>query len=139
MRPLVPAVFRLQTRLQTRLLALLVVAVAVALGTVAIVARASATMEFERYLQDSRQDMQIVARKTAASTGDRLLVPGTQGKVLIDSSGELVGQTLTSEQASQLGVAIPPPPIAGTFSAASFDVMFVRRQQSTSTIPTDGD
>jgi signal transduction histidine kinase len=129
MRHLVPALFRLQTRL----LALLVLVVAVALGTVAIVARASATAEFERYVEDSRQDMQLVAQKIAATTGDRLLVTSTQGRVILDSSGELVGQTLSAEQARQLGVVLPPKAsVVGMPQAASYDVVFISRSSSSS-------
>jgi signal transduction histidine kinase len=123
MRHLLPALHRLQYRL----LALLVVVVAVALGTVALVARASTTSEFARYVEDNRHDMQVVAQQIAASTGDRLLVTGTQGQVILDSSGELVGQNLTPDQAVQLGLVVPPVPPA--FSR-SVDVMFVQRGTS---------
>jgi signal transduction histidine kinase len=119
-------------RLQYRLLALLVVVVAVALGTVALVARASTTSEFARYVEDNRHDMQVVAQQIAASTGDRLLVTGTQGQVILDSSGELVGQNLTPDQAVQLGLVLPTAPPA--LSAASVDVMFVRH---TAGVPVD--
>jgi signal transduction histidine kinase len=128
MRHLLPALHRLQYRL----LALLVVVVAVALGTVALVARASTTSEFARYVEDNRHDMQAVAQQIAASTGDRLLVTGTQGRVILDSSGELIGQSLTPDQAVRLGLA--PPPAQPALSASSVDVMFVRH---TSGVPGD--
>src|SRR5215207_9016585 len=95
-------------RLQTRLLALLVLVVAVALGTVALVARASTTAEFVRYVADNRHDMQAVAEQIAATTGDRLLVTSTHGRVILDSSGELVGQNLSPNQALQFGLVSEP-------------------------------
>src|SRR5712691_1953046 len=128
MRHLLPALHRLQYRL----LALLVVVVAVALGTVALVARASTTSEFARYVEDNRHDMQAVAQQIAATTGDRLLVTGTQGRVILDSSGELVGQNLTPDQAVRLGLVLPPGPPA--LSGSSVDVMFVQR---TAGVPAD--
>src|SRR5215207_1773182 len=100
MRHLVAALFRLQSRL----LALLVLVVTVALGTVALVARASTTAEFQRYVEHNRRDMQSVAQQIAASTGERLLVRSLDGRVIIDSSGELVGQRLTTDAAEHLGV-----------------------------------
>jgi hypothetical protein len=120
-----PALFSF--KLQSRLLALLVLVVAVALGTVALVARVSTTAEFERYVKDNRQDMQSVAQQIAASTGERLLVTSTVGRVIIDSSGELVGQNLTSEQVNQLGLVLPWPPAGAARPHATTDVVYVRR------------
>src|SRR6266536_3198765 len=110
--------------LQVRLLAVLVLAVGIALGTVAVVARASTTAEFTRYVEGNRVEMQAVAREIAASVGDRLLVTNQQGRVIIDSSEELVGRTLTPDQVQKLGPlhAQAPPP-----SRADLDVLFVRR------------
>jgi signal transduction histidine kinase len=110
--------------LQLRLLLVLVVAVAIALGTVAVVARASTTAEFTRYVEGNRVEMQAVAREIAATVGDRLLVTNQQGRVIIDSSEELVGHTLTPDQAQKLGPLLapaPPPP------GSAVDVLFVRR------------
>src|SRR5262245_37207976 len=98
--------------LQVRILALIVAVVAVALGTVAVVARASTTNEFTRYVDQSRQEMQVVAREVAATTGERLVVTTTQGRVIMDSSGELVGSTLSTDEARQLGLVVPPMPPA---------------------------
>src|SRR5258708_9988425 len=69
--------------------------------------------------------MQAVAQQIAATTGDRLLVTGTQGRVILDSSGELVGQNLTPDQAVRLGLVLPPGPPA--LGGSSVDVMFVQR------------
>src|SRR2546421_194113 len=120
---LVPALFH---RLQSRLLVLLVLVVAVALGTVALVARASTTAEFARYVEDNRQDMQSVAQQIAETTGDRLLITTTQGRVIVDSSGELLGQSLTPDQASGLGLVAPAPPPGALRAGSSVDVVFVR-------------
>src|SRR5215470_840304 len=98
--------------LQARLLGLLVLVVAVALATVAVVASASTTNEFTRYVDENRQDMQFVAQQIAATTGDRLVVTSTQGRVILDSSGELVGETLSPDRATELGLSIPPPSVA---------------------------
>jgi signal transduction histidine kinase len=76
--------------------------------------------------------MQAVAQQIAATTGDRLLVTGTQGRVILDSSGELVGQNLTPDQAVRLGLVLPPGP--PTLSGSSVDVMFVQR---TAGVPAD--
>jgi methyl-accepting chemotaxis protein len=115
--------------LQARLLALLLLVVGVALATVALVARASTTNEFMRYVDDNRQDMQFVARQIAASTGERLVVTSTGGRVILDSSGELVGETLTLDRALQLGLMVPPdvviPPVPA--KQAGVDVLFERR------------
>ena len=110
--------------LQLRLLLVLVVAVAIALGTVAVVARASTTAEFTRYVEGSRVEMQAVAREIAATVGDRLLVTNQQGRVIIDSSEELLGRTLTPDQVQKLGPLLSPAPPA---PGSAVDVLFVRR------------
>jgi signal transduction histidine kinase len=120
-------------RLQSRLLLLLVLAVGVALGTVALVARASTTAEFARYVEDNRQDMQSVAQQIAATTGERLLITTTQGRVIVDSSGELLGQSLTPQEAVRLGLAPPAP------AGSSVDVLFVRNVTSTTMAPPPAD
>src|SRR5215472_5817839 len=109
--------------LQLRLLVVLVVTVAVALGTVALVARASTTAEFTRYVQANRLEMQAVAGQIAATTGERLLVTGPQGRVLLDSSGELVGQQVSPDEIAALGV----PPRKAPPLGEGVDVLFVRR------------
>jgi signal transduction histidine kinase len=133
---LVPALFH---RLQSRLLVLLVLVVAVALGTVALVARASTTAEFARYVEDNRQDMQSVAQQIAETTGDRLLITTTQGRVIVDSSGELLGQSLTPDQASGLGLVAPAPPPGALRAGSSVDVVFVRDVTSASLPPPPAD
>ena len=127
-RPLVASSLRpLASSLQLRLLATLVVAVAAALGTVALVADLSTAVEFERYVEHNRADMQAVAEQIAARTGDRLLVANTQGQVILDSSSELLGQTVSPERAEALRVSS-----AG--SRSSVDVLFIRRPAP----PVDG-
>jgi signal transduction histidine kinase len=125
--------------LQARLLALLVLVVAVALATVAFVARASTTNEFTRYVAENRQDMQFVAQQIAASTGERLVVTSTGGRVILDSSGELFGETLTPDRALQLGLMVSPdmpgPPLAAKQAGA--DVLFDRRSKTASGTPAD--
>src|SRR5689334_5427560 len=96
------------TSLRARMLALMVLVVAVALATVAFGARASTTNEFTRYVHASRQDMQYVVQEVAASTGERMVVTDTQGVVVLDSSNELVGETLTTDKAIALGMPLPP-------------------------------
>ena len=113
--------------LQVRLLGVLALTVIVALATVALVARASTTSEFERYVASNRQEMQDIAKQIAASTGDRMLVTSAQGRVLVDSSGELVGRTVTSDEIERLGPMIPPA-VAGQH----VDVVFLRRSVSPS-------
>src|SRR5439155_25418836 len=93
--------------LQVRLLASLVLGVGVALGTVAVVAHWSTLLEFERYVTHNRAQMEVVAQQIAASTGDRLVVADPEGRVILDSSGELLGQT----------VSVPPPGLAGAAGA----------------------
>jgi signal transduction histidine kinase len=121
--------------LQARLLAVLVLVVGVALATVAIVARASTTNEFTRYVDDNRQDMQFVAQQIAASTGERLVVTSTGGRVILDSSGELLGETLTPDRATQLGLMVPPDVPAA--KQVGVDVLFVRRSTSPAGMPAD--
>jgi signal transduction histidine kinase len=128
-------VLRILVRLQSRLLALLVLVVGVALGTVAVVARASTTAEFERYVQDNRQDMQVITQKIAATTGDRFVVTTTGGRVIVDSAGELFGQSLTPDQATDLGIVPIPPDRTTTPSVQPMadarpigDVLFVGRK-----------
>src|SRR6266511_897909 len=116
--------------LQVRLLGVLALTVFVALATVALVARASTTTEFERYVAGNRQEMQDIAKQIAAGTGDRLLVTSAQGRVLVDSSGELLGRTVTSDEIEQLGPMMPPA-VAGQHA----DVVFVRRSVSVSGPP----
>lgn len=116
--------------LQVRLLGVLALTVFVALATVALVARASTTTEFERYVAGNRQEMQDIAKQIAAGTGDRLLVTSAQGRVLVDSSGELLGRTVTSDEIEQLGPMMPPA-VAGQHA----DVVFVRRSVSASGPP----
>src|SRR5438105_2603622 len=89
--------------LHARVLALMVLVVGLALATVAVAARASTTTEFTRYVDASRQDMQYVAQQVAASTGERMVVTDTKGTVVLDSSNELVGETLTPDKAVALG------------------------------------
>src|SRR5262245_53279760 len=110
--------------LQLRLLLVLVVAVTIALGTVAVVARASTAAEFTRYVEGNRVEMQAVAREIAATVGHRLLVTNQQGRVIIDSSGELVGRTLTPDQVQKLGPLMAPGPLP---PGRAVDVLFVRR------------
>src|SRR5207248_11122240 len=115
--------------LQLRLLVVLVITVTVALGTVALVARASTTAEFTQYVATNRQEMQAVAGQIAATTGERLLVTGPQGRVILDSSGELVGQQVSPDKLAELGAGdvpriTPPAPLRGQ---SSVDVLFVRR------------
>jgi signal transduction histidine kinase len=109
--------------LQVRLLVVLVLAVGIALGTVAVVARASTAAEFTRYVESSQLEMQAVAREIAASTGDRLVVTSAQGRVILDSSGELVGQAATPELLKKLEPALLPPPVK---MESGVDVLFVR-------------
>ena len=113
--------------------------VAFALATVAVVARASTTNEFTRYVDENRQDMQFVAQQIAASTGERLVVTSVGGRVILDSSGELIGEMLTPDRATQLGLMAPPdvpaPPLPA--KQAGPDVLFVRR--STAAAGTPGD
>jgi signal transduction histidine kinase len=108
--------------LQVRLLGVLALTVAAALATVALVARASTTTEFERYVASNRAEMQDIAKKIAASTGDRLLVTSQQGRVMIDSSGELVGRTMSPDEIEKLGPVVSPP-----IATSGADVVFVRR------------
>jgi signal transduction histidine kinase len=77
-----------------RLLAILVVSLGAALATVAVMIRWSTTVEFDRYVQQNRDEMQHVAQTVAADTGSRLVVANPDGRVFIDSSRELLGQTL---------------------------------------------
>src|SRR5688572_30503432 len=88
--------------LQFRLLSVLVIAVVAALGTVALVARASTAAEFVRYVEGNREEMKAVAQHVAATTGDRLLVTNTQGRVIIDSSDQLIGEKMTTESINAL-------------------------------------
>jgi signal transduction histidine kinase len=126
--------------LQVRLLAALVGVVVVALGTVALVARTSTTSEFLRYVAGNREDMQAVAKQIAATTGDRLLVTTTQGRVMLDSADELTGQRLGPADAAAPGPgpAWQVPLDQATFTAAipppNVDVLFVREANS----PADG-
>jgi signal transduction histidine kinase len=108
--------------LQVRLLGVLVLTVVIALATVALVARASTTTEFERYVQANQLQMQDVANQIAASTGDRLVVTSAQGRVILDSSGELAGRMVTPDVVAQLEPLPVPAPGA--------DVLFVRRTAS---------
>jgi two-component system sensor histidine kinase BaeS len=124
--------------LQFRLLAVLVLTVAVALTTVALVARASTTAEFEWYVATSREEMQDVARQIAASTGDRLVVTNAQGRVILDSSDELMGQMVGPDELTAFGPqAIPIPPRRATVVRDSMDVLFVRRSSSSAVLPPD--
>ena len=86
--------------LQFRLLTVLVIAVGAALGTVALVARASTAAEFVRYVADNRQEMHAVAEQIAATTGDRLLVTNPQGRVILDSSDQLFGEVVSPVSSS---------------------------------------
>jgi len=108
--------------LQVRLLGVLALTVVAALATVALVARASTTSEFERYVAGNRAEMQDIAKKIAASTGDRLVVTSQQGRVIIDSSGELVGRTMSPDEIDRLGPIVSPP-----ITTNGTDVVFVRR------------
>jgi signal transduction histidine kinase len=116
------AIRALARSLQVRLLGVLVLTVVIALATVALVARASTTTEFERYVQANQLQMQDIAKQIAASTGDRLLVTSAQGRVIVDSSGELGGRMVTPDVVAQLE-PLPPP-------AERADVLFVRRTAS---------
>jgi signal transduction histidine kinase len=109
----------------------MVLVVAVALATVALGARASTTNEFTRYVDASRQDMQYVVQEVAASTGERMVVTDTQGVVVLDSSNELLGQTLTPDKAMALGMALPPTTVPGPGGTrqSAMDVLFVRRSE----------
>ena len=86
--------------LQFRLLTVLVIAVVAALGTAALVARASTAAEFVRYVADNRQEMHAVAEQIAATTGDRLLVTNPQGRVILDSSDQLFGEVVSPVSSS---------------------------------------
>jgi signal transduction histidine kinase len=82
---------------------------------VALVARASTAAEFVRYVQGNREEMHAVAERIAATTGDRLLVTNTNGRVILDSSDQLFGQKVHP-------------------MSATVDVIFVARSQE----PADG-
>jgi len=131
MRRLLPLLHSLQFRLLT----VLVVAVVAALGTVALVARATTAAEFVRYVEDNREEMQAVAHQIAASTGERLLVTNTQGRVILDSSDQLFGEQVGPERVKELGVVAiktPPMPIDEVklrMPEASVDVLFIRRAE----------
>jgi signal transduction histidine kinase len=101
------------------------VSIAAALGTVAVVARSSTAAEFTRYVDGSRKEMQAVAEEIASSMGDRLVVTSPQGRVILDSSGELLGQTLTPDAIRKLDPAVAPP--VPSRVQAGVDVLFVRR------------
>src|SRR5437763_2399289 len=101
--------------LQVRLVAILVLGVGVALGTVAVVAHWSTLLEFQRYVTHNRAQMEVVAQQIAASTGDRLVVADPKGQVILDSSGELLGQT----------VSVPPPGLASAAAGAP-TAIFIR-------------
>src|SRR5215207_9238635 len=124
--------------LQFRLLAVLVVAVVAALGTVAVVARASTAAEFARYVEDNREEMQAVAERIAATTGDRLVATNTQGRVILDSSDQLLGErvhpvsstvdVIFIQRSTEIGDSVaakklftetlpdPPKPVMGKFA-----------------------
>jgi hypothetical protein len=80
--------------LQVRFLASLILSVAAALATVAIMARWSTTTQFEQYVQHNRDDMQQVAAQFAVDTGNRVVAARADGRVFLDSSSELIGQTI---------------------------------------------
>ncbi len=89
--------------LQVRFLASLILSVAAALATVAIMARWSTTSQFEQYVQHNRDDMQQVAAQLAVDTGNRVVAARADGSVFLDSSKELLGQTLE--------LPLPPPDV----------------------------
>lgn len=89
--------------LQVRFLASLILSVAAALATVAIMARWSTTAQFEQYVQHNRDDMQQVAAQLAVDMGNRVVAARADGSVFLDSSRELVGQTLE--------LPLPPPDV----------------------------
>ena len=89
-----------------RLLAALALAVAAALATVALVARYAITAEFQRYVDRNRDEMQQVAERVAADTGQRVVLADPDGRVIVDSSRELIGQVLSAEELrARFGVA----------------------------------
>ena len=100
--------------LSFRLLAVIVLAVALALITVVVVARRVTSLEFERYVERQRQEMQAVAEKVAETTGDRLIIANAEGQVIVDSSRELIGQSVDDRPgelpmpagASRMGVMV---------------------------------
>jgi signal transduction histidine kinase len=89
--------------LQVRFLASLILSVAAALATVAIMARWSTTTQFEQYVQHNRDDLQQVAAQIAVDTGNRVVAARADGSVFLDSSRELIGQTLE--------LPVPPPDV----------------------------
>jgi methyl-accepting chemotaxis protein len=69
-------------------------------------------------------EMQAVAREIEASMGERLLVTSQHGRVILDSSGELVGKTADPATLRKLAPALFPPPGSGE---SGVDVLFVKR------------
>src|SRR5438128_10611536 len=91
--------------LQVRFLASLILSVAAALATVAIMARWSTTAQFEQYVQHNRDDMQQVAAQLAVDTGNRVVAARADGRVFLDTSSELIGQTVE--------LPVPQPDVLG--------------------------
>src|SRR5258708_782855 len=107
--------------LQVRFLASLILSVAAALATVAIMGRWSTTTQFEQYVQHNRDDLQQVAAQIAGDTGNRVVAARADGSVFLDSSRELVGQTLE--------LPVPPPDVLA--KAGSPGVMVFTRSSVT--------
>jgi signal transduction histidine kinase len=100
--------------LRFRLLLTMSVVVLVAVGAVALFSSRSTTNEFERYVQDgiarnqriisellkefkgdtSPESLQALVEHLSASSGERLVVADRQGKVVADSTKQMVGQQL---------------------------------------------
>src|SRR5919202_3407382 len=81
-----------------RLLAALALAVVAAVATVAVTARHAITAEFQRYVERNREEMQQVAERVAADTGQRVVLANPDGRVIVDSSRELIGQVISAEE-----------------------------------------
>ncbi len=117
--------------LRFRLLFTFMVVIAVALGTLALVSSRATTDRFEHYVQAnverdqriyteistlySRQlpaaELQRAVEQIGTTYGERIILTDTTGRIMADSGGELVGQTLDLQQ-PPLGLTLVFPPSA---------------------------
>lgn len=146
--------------LRFRLLLTMSIVVLAAVGTLALLTSRSTTDQFESYVTRdiekrqrivselldaykenvSPERMQALVEQLAQSSGERLVVADNAGKVLIDSGGEMVGETLQwparfavggpdRQFGGSLGVSIP---ITGVVGAGGFPVVI-----TSTTLPLD--
>jgi signal transduction histidine kinase len=108
---------RIRDSLRLRLLLTMSIVVLVAVGVIAFLAGNTTTNEFQRYVQvdiqhnqqlvsdflnayqsnPSEQNLQVIIKNMAAGSSDRFVVIESNGYVLADSDGTLVGQTLPKQ------------------------------------------